>query len=150
VLVRSKSPNEPKGRSITMKDGTKYDFRPNSEGVNVCEVADKDHINHLCGNISEGYCPADPKLAAELEAARNKKTEVVEADPLAGTEKVVDTTAEPVPEDPKPGEVARSGKDYNGLTRKELEAEYEKSFGQKPHPQMKDATILKRLVGEDG
>jgi hypothetical protein len=146
VLLRSKIPNEPKGRTVKMADGTDYHFRPNAEGFNECHVTDEGHINRLL-EIAEGYEPADPELRAKL--APKAVQVAAAADPLKGTDKVVDTTKEPVPADTPPGQVARSGRDYNGLTRNELEAEYEKTFGAKAHPNMKDSTILARLMGED-
>lgn len=150
MLLRSKTPAEPKGRSIKMRDGTEYQFKPDETGDNVCEVSNEDHVAHLIGNIPEGYEPKDETLRAKIAQAQAEKARAEQvaqdADPFKGEPKMVDVSNEQVPPDAKPGEVQRSGKDYNGLTRKELEVAYEEKFGKPPHPQMKDSTMLERLT----
>lgn len=125
--IISISPNEPEGRHVTL-GRVVYHFKPNEKGHNVCDVTDEAHAQRLL-EITEGYRvyegvavepPAPPPIVKPI-----------------GRRQVPDEGAEPV--EPK-------GPDYNGMTRKQLEAAYEEKFGEKPHPRTKDGTLLARLI----
>lgn len=71
-IVR-KVPNEPEGKTISLGE-TVYGFKPDANGENVCEVADKAHVAHLLAlddgrayalHSSEVPAPKPPKPKAK-------------------------------------------------------------------------------------
>jgi hypothetical protein len=158
MLVVSKIPNEPDGRTVTIGENT-YDFAPNTRGHNVCEVEDKSHLSRFLA-IDEGaayelYDPdATKKAAATPKAApaRQKK-----GDPFSTQkDEILDDSAH-VPSD---AELMRDRDDsqdakielkgdaekFGKMTRKQLEAAFKKRFGRKPSTQTENAAIIARLT----
>lgn len=144
MLIRSKIQNEPKGRRVDI-GGVDYHFAPNARGDNVCDVTDKAHIQRFL-SIVDGYEIYDPDAQPSQPVAQ-PEAPVQAGDPFAAPVTEL-TDDEPVPTEEEMNASERKGADYNGMTRRQLEAAYEKKFGKRPHPAAKDDTILAKLTGQ--
>lgn len=129
MKIISISPREPKGRDVTLGTTT-YEFRPDADGANSCEVTDPDHIERLL-SIPEGYTSPDAKPAPKAKAKKEGPV-----DPVLGGSENVD--GEDVDGDGEP--------DAAPMTREEMVAAYIKKFGKAPHPNMSDKTLAERLA----
>lgn len=73
---------------VTMADGTEYLFKPNAEGVHVCEVKDAEHAAHLLSlgiySEVEAAKPAAKKAAGKASAAAKAVDAGADADFLGG------------------------------------------------------------------
>lgn len=129
MKIISITKNEPEGRTVNL-GGKDYFFAPTASGLNVCEVVDPAHIERFL-SIPEGYWSG--------EAVAPNKPAIVKdppaPEPIEGTDAPTMAAAKP------------AAGDFNGLTRKQLEAAYTKKFGRKPNPRAKDETLLASLQG---
>lgn len=147
VKILSISPNDPpEGRHVTLGK-TVYHFAPNERGHNVCEVTDQAHIDRLL-SIPEGYRryegkpvppPQVPEIVKPLDLAKRKRK---------GSAEPVEAGSAPANAPPTPQAKAPAPNNYNGLTRKQLEAAYKKKFGKKPNSRAKDDTLVAQLSAE--
>lgn len=115
--VKIRCKQEREGGTTVRLGETDYHFQPDATSAHVCDVTDREHLAKFL-SIPEGY---------ELAAG----TVLVE-DAVVTTTDITTT--------------APSGSDYNGLTRKQLEAAYITKFGRAPHPRSKDATLVQALI----
>jgi hypothetical protein len=157
MLIKLICPGELYVKTIELGE-RQYAFLPDKDGDNVCEVTEKAHLSRLLGiDDGESYSIKDPALATTAATVKPKKVEPKSADdPFANPkDEMVDN--DPVPtdeelarsrddsEDDKLPEV-KKGNEFNGLTRKQLEAAYKKKFGKAPPKSAKDATLVARLA----
>lgn len=119
------------GGSFPEVGGTVYHFAPNAEGAHVCDVLDADHADVFL-SIPEGYRlyrgaakAAAPVLIAKAEQAEPEQalTTMLASEPEAPAEK---TTAE---------------------IRAELAAEFERLYGEAPHPRT-GIDKLRKLIAD--
>jgi hypothetical protein len=168
--LRSRIPNEPKGRTITLGNKS-YPFKPNERGHNVCEVKDKAHAAHLlaldAGAAYERYDPenaVDQKIVTDAPRPADTGTEPLRAasqgldDPLAtGTEKVdevpdSENSVDDAEQTARLNAAARSNEQegelerLTALPRKKLRAEYEAAYGKAAPKNWGDGAVIKKLL----
>lgn len=136
--LRSISPREPKGRSVTL-DGIEYVFSPDGNGNNVCDVKNAAHADLLL-SIVEGYEPHDETERAKVQQARARAEEAARKaeeakGPLAGT------TA--VDEDDEVDTGVEGGEEES---RDDLIAKYVGFYGRNPHPAMTEETLKTKIA----
>lgn len=114
------------GTKVTL-DGTEYHFAPDSEGREFADVASERHIGIFL-SIPEGYRAINASAKAPA-----KEPVLAPAPPAPVAEPTKKSAVEPLPAN------------VEKMDRAELASLYEKAFGHRPAPRLKQEKILQAL-----